>query len=531
MSTAEQSTQAPIPVNLQELRDDSIEVSGESVFSPDDPLSIRLKELGIRGQPVAEISAGQQVFTVLNLNNIKELGEKYYKPFTGRTNLSSNSPTLYELDDDCPLVLVHFNSKGNLVGRAIRPDSTIYIGRTADERDLKSSRFEYQDDKTLSRDHFSLTLSATSKQLAINDRGSTNGTRVRCGIEPLSTIESHSIVQRQQNQGKLVQEISQTDELGITETIINIPELHPEQRIEVDDQVFYLSPVVRNGHDQAILFSNVRINGVNKTVPRLLYKSRSDGGWRVAYGTEPSGRFIKEAHASQSHYVQETKLHPKIIDALEKASAGFDELLDRKIQTVFSTGNPEFDVAFTAPQEVTYPHDPNVDEAMKPFRTLMPGELDNTSGIDGNVNQSLSDYFQSLDSQFNKMVGFVPDFTAKPSSVTRREHTLLGNVVIESFPAEIGGRAIVWEMASDMHGRIWVDNIRYADVRVTSYGNYNNIFNAGLITNKPVEYSSQVRNLTEDKEKRRFSGRYDDISPLIANLLPIRKYKLAKQSS
>lgn len=281
------------------------------------------------------------------------------------------------------------------------------------------------------------------------------------------------------------------------------------------------------------MYTHIVQDGKEIIAPRMLYKSNSDGGWRVAYGYETGeGRYVKEAQEEGfAHYTQETKLAPEVVDALEVAPHTSDAngILTQDMRRIFATDSPDFQQTNSAPSEIGYYGDPSVDRLADPLRALSAGWLDKNTlnRMSQSGYESFGQYFTSLDKTFDKLEGFVPNFTKKPQVILTREHTLLGAIKIEDYPAKYGNKAIVWSMARDAAGRTWIDNIRLAEAEISSYGTYKTVFNGGLLTNKPLEYERQASGLNS-LESHEFGDGYVDITPLLDNLLPIRQYKVAK---
>lgn len=289
------------------------------------------------------------------------------------------------------------------------------------------------------------------------------------------------------------------------------------------------------------MYTHIERDGKQTIVPRLLYKSQSDGGWRVAYGVEAgNGRFIKEANDGPSHYTQETKLVPEVLDALEKLEVIHDRngLLGVEIHRAFSDDNPAQRMASTSEDEIAYYEDETLDRKMSLVRWISAGRMNRRSfeairTWDSSI-RSFSEYVEAVNASMEKIPGFVPNFTIGPSNSVTREHTLLGKITVEEYPALYGQKEIIWSMASDSNGRVWVDNIRLADAEASSYGNYDTIFDGGLITSKPLEYVEQASGLSYGEECKSFNyrGSYDkyvDITPILGQLAPIKQYRSAKR--
>lgn len=320
-----------------------------------------------------------------------------------------------------------------------------------------------------------------------------------------------------------------TPSIDSTKELLITPELRPVVEATIDDKMFALSAVVQSyDYDRAVLYAQAQTSEGTRIVPRLLYKSNSDGGWRATYGTI-GGKYHKVIDHS-GHYVQETKLHTELLDTIGKLpkERDLDEGIGERIERIF--GGHAYMEAFTAYGEITYFKDQQLDEKLAPFRLLRPGQFTHAARLAASVEgcENVREYFLKANTAFASLPGFVPDFRS-PVRSTTQEHTLLGYIQIEDFEAQIGDEPLIWSMAQDRQGRTWVDNIRLARNRISSYGTYSVVFDAGFITSKPLDYKRNTDGLLHGDESQAFNRRYVDITPVLSSILPIAEYGRAKQ--
>lgn len=487
----------------------------------------RVADLGIIGQPLASIEVGRQEFIVVDVRQSQVSGNNY-RPMDSLAHVNrEKSPTTYELDPEYPLVLMHVDQHGGLVGRAIRPYQPITLGREANKVDHKSGRFQYGNDATLSRQHVNITLDP-ERGLVVTDIHSTNGTKIRYGEKPSTdspyeTIPRHHVrPERSELPGR---------ESRATSELMAMGEFFPQSRVEINNREFLISKIV-HGPDRtyAVMYTTIDKDGEKLVVPRFLYRSNSDGGWRVAYGIDAKGRFIKEADEDEWHYTQETKLDPKILDQLDIAEITWDKSgkLENNLQRVFATNNGLLEET-DARSEVTYYHDKEIDEKLKHLRHFSAGEMSHRhlDAIRRAGYRDFSHYLQSMDRVFSSIPGFMPDFR-RPVGAEVRTHTMLGRITVEHFSARLGDEPITWSIASDSEGRVWVENVKLQNAGVTSYGTAAKVFDAGIATSKPIEYAKQSDGLRDMQERVPFQGKYHDITPVLDSLLPIREYRKAR---
>ena len=101
------------------------------------------------------------------------------------------------------------------------------------------------------------------------------------------------------------------------------------------------------------------------------------------------------------------------------------------------------------------------------------------------------------------------------------------DIQVRFFKGTLHDRDIHWYMNNDNSGRIWIEKIVFADAAANSYGTPSQVIDSGLLTNKPLEYKVQTAALKKGREKSDFNETYDDISPLIDQLLPVKRYREA----
>jgi hypothetical protein len=315
-------------------------------------------------------------------------------------------------------------------------------------------------------------------------------------------------------------------QIELTRQLLQKPEFAPTGVLHIDDKDFYVGKVIRaNGRDQAIMFVKDAASG--KLLPRVFYKSVSDGGWRATPGAtkDPEDGKIRFRKGEGLHYTQETKPHADITRYLDEANA-VGHAVDYPgdpIKEYFLIDSdlpkPEWD---TFSRELRMY---NSGGALRQFQKYQPGDLD-SEYIPSSTD--FAEKFRAINCHTQALEGFVPDFTAEPTATKRVGHTLLGYVNMDSFAASLNGRPIEWTMAYDKHGRVWVDRITFTDVLVNSYGVSSELINSGALTNKPIEYKQLITKLKPERDYVDFDATYADITPLLDNLVPIQEFRQAK---
>ncbi len=88
------------------------------------------------------------------------------------------------------------------------------------------------------------------------------------------------------------------------------------------------------------------------------------------------------------------------------------------------------------------------------------------------------------------------------------------------------GDEVVFSMAYDSKGRVYIDNIYDPRVGVGSYGTLEEIVQMGHLVYKPQDHSKQTYVLPEKyKREVKDNGKYTDISSLLENISIVKKFK------
>ena len=291
----------------------------------------------------------------------------------------------------------------------------------------------------------------------------------------------------------------------------------PVASVKTGEQTFYLSQIFKSSgkRDMAIMYTR---NNDGEVMARWLYKSKSDGGWRSSPGKEDNGRYSKGQYI---HYTQETKPSKDIVmlmDALYKKDMTLR--ISDDISNNFVLLDLKFKGSHTYNREIFKYETDKLSE----FTECVPG-LCFKSGT-----KDYQQLLRNLDFKRKGLEGFIPDFKYRPKYSYYSSHTLIeGKIKFEVFEGTLEGRKIEWHMASDEKGRVWIDRINFSKGKISSYGVYEEVIDSGVLTNKPIEYRNQAGGLKE-KDYRELNSHpeYIDITPLLDNLEPIKRYREAR---
>ncbi|MCA9330989.1 FHA domain-containing protein, partial [Candidatus Saccharibacteria bacterium] len=412
---------------------DMVDPSGSVVFSPV-PMGDEADIYNI-GAPVAEINAGTSRFAVFPDTEgglLLAVAQKVSTNTDKRDNYHVDISTAWSLGTE-PLQ----------IGREDKPGAR---------------------DGSISARHFQVHTD-TQGRVVVADVGSLNGTSARLSPRAGAVQYGHEGM----SSDKVALEFHQEMERGASEKTRRLIEtfpdaLTPTASVQVDGRTFYLTDIIgENGrYPKAVMYTPVTIEGKREIVSRVLYKSNSDGGWRVMYGITGT-RYKKEAQ-DESHYTQETKPVRHILDALalQPGATESSQQIDAYLSSEFDLSRADTAREFTGPEEIRYYHDKTVDTTLSDVRALSAGMFGDRfeATLSGMGHDTVTSYFHSLDDAFRGLPWLVPDFRYPPRATYLSDHTLLGDTTIEEFdtssPSIAGGRSITWSMAHDDDGRVWV---------------------------------------------------------------------------
>lgn len=293
-------------------------------------------------------------------------------------------------------------------------------------------------------------------------------------------------------------------------------------------------------HDGPMVFESVDgTTGTRRSV--LVYRSNSQGSRRVSQGYEQgvrgNRRIIKGGESDEGQYTQDTQMHPRFRDAIERVEE------NRGLRDMTCTEVPLFDEEmselvrrdFIEQVETTPIKRGELDEQLHKLKAgaLGKNNLEQITGIYPHENSEAyaraSAAFMSEIEKLNGLLetsGVMPDFSGEPVAMGMDSHSELGTIVTEKFMKVVDGVAVEWEMARTYDGtKIWIERIRKADVDVSAYGTDKEVVYSGVLTSKPLEYNFQCDGIPQNL--RRSMGRgsnYSDITPFLATFAPIKMY-------
>jgi hypothetical protein len=266
-----------------------------------------------------------------------------------------------------------------------------------------------------------------------------------------------------------------------------------------------------------------------KVAPRLMYKSNSDGDWRVApyydYQETADGKengWYSKGETMDFGYVRETRLDDDIRLALaeREQTAMIGDTTTRnwflKHFTKEALGsNNTYETEAFCIQFGSLSEMGRIDAIRRDMFAIEPGR-----GFETKDGRKAREVFESL--HFSEPT--LPDL-ASEGKIFATEHPILGKVVTEVITSNDG--RFNWHMSSDSEGRVWVSGVTTANKSSpNSYGTDNEVLSMGILDNKPIEYKSQVSGLEDGVDFVDTAQRgYVDITPLLDNLQPVKLYR------
>lgn len=376
--------------------------------------------------------------------------------------------------------------------------------------------------KTVGQGAPTIIVTPTSVQASVTSPVKTGGSALHSEM-PINLTPEYNFRNLSNSERSSLQKLAKDGSPDLTNKLLTIPEFLPTGALYIDGQEFLVGKVIKTyERDEAVMFYKDPIS--KRLIPRALYKSKSDGGWRSCPGIRDN-LYIK---GNGIHYTQETKPHESIIRYLEESETkGHSVEYKNKGETVITK---YFTINRIEPKPQWYTFDDEVKQYddrsdLSQFQQYPPGYYRKK---DIGNETSLSNKFRAFDFSTPAMRQFIPDFSQPPFKTDHFKHTLLGNVNTASYTARLHGRPIQWVMAYDRQGRVWIDRISFLDTTVNSYGVAPEVINSGALTNKPIEYRTITDGLRVGDEYRNFNADYVDITPLLDNLLPIQQFRRAR---
>ena len=511
----------------------------------------------------AQLKDGEpDTFTIIDLRGVQLVGG--LREFNG----NKFGPDIEYLLVD-PSQLDWEDDKGY---KGIRRGETIKMGRYVEPTVIEISQMSPEEKKSIvmkrdrfpglgswtSRNHFSLSCDEKGN-LLVSDLNSSNGTTIAVGEAAISLLSEEQHRKRVDEMVRPVGEILVESELPpppltaeamqivpymdrakseilkaellmlsnpeINHHILkNFSELAPAREIELDGKKYYFSAVFDTGKRLHVI-AYVEVDG--KLMPRLFYKSNSEGGWRSCPGWEKNKRrYSKGPHDNDGGYVQITKPVEELsrkIEIMAADNTGVVSLASNRVSElldIFDLESDEMDEVTTFEDEVTLMR---LDErwAHSLYDSYEPG-----IGFKYGAEKS-----RGMLENMELLPGFEPDFTKPPIRKYAITHTIAGLCEVSVYNADYINRSIEWHMARSESGDIWVESIRFTDSEITSYGTPSEVILAGALSAKPYEYIQCVENMVIDEDYEWISGRhgtkYVSLRKTWDRMPPIKRYKKA----
>lgn len=285
-------------------------------------------------------------------------------------------------------------------------------------------------------------------------------------------------------------------------------ELSPKYSIFLDGYKFYFSHILQYKERlQVVMYCKDKYD----LLTRVLYKSFSDGTWRVSPGAKDKWY----SKGKGIHYTQETKIDIRLLKFLEeKESIGVKNINFDCIIKYFQYSENNYSNTYN---EEVYKY--NDKKFLGPFQIQSAGK--------NFENLSTEQYINQIPWRHKEYQSFFPNLKLPSIEGYYLNNTLLGTINYEKFPAILHNKKINWIFASDKNGRTWIDRIVFdnSEYTINTYGSQKMIIDTGFLTTKPLEYKFQCEGMKENIDYIRFNETYNDITPLISQFPIIQEYK------
>ena len=204
----------------------------------------------------------------------------------------------------------------------------------------------------------------------------------------------------------------------------------------------------------------------------------------------------------------------KMIDSISKNIAEFGDL------------KKSIDLARKEKEYIDYLKNPNSNNSINKFQALKQSSNPKLKEMAEIYEKTIGTFFENAFKSTNLPENMTPDFKKKPTNSYNK-----GNVKIEEYTVKNdSGDELVFAMAEDEQGRVYIDDIYDPRIGVTDYGTHKKICQMGHLVFKPEDYTTQTFGIPEkykkpvlDKEGK--STEYTDINTFWENIPLIAEYK------
>jgi len=367
------------------------------------------------------------------------------------------------------------------------------------------------------------------------------------------------------------------------ELLEKYPELKPVDTLEIDWKTFYFSKVqVKWDYEEVVWFievtkKDINWNNIKKLESKYFYKSNSDGWWRASPGERTYGGYSKatehENGIKWASYTVTTKVSIEIwkkLNSIKKVksekniSTHFLDIRTQKEYENYLKYEKEFleikqklikkakkaktqEEADEIISEIENEQDRliekydipdrfwiNTESFVKETHLFDDSEIDEMKGLRKKWNPwnfikefkweditSIKKYFRDLKYPDK----FIPNFGRWPIRTYYDNHTIAWKTKVDIFEWELNWQKVEWHMAQNLSNpdQVWISNIRLKWTKVNSNWIDETFINSWILNNKPFEYKSQLPSSLQ--KWKLIKEKYIDLTPVLAELKPIREYK------
>lgn len=440
-----------------------------------------------------------------------------------------------------------FDVKSGTGFKAIRPGVPVTFGR-----EHHGDRFKHFQDAT-SRSHVKIEFDKDTNNLIFADM-SLNGTDITSDFTVSGMVETYdesesdpqtiarswlnshheaptddivNFISLKEAQNQADEWLTNTNTPEATHDIVSVEGYRPTGGIEIKGKRLLVSDTIYDDKGRAHIIG-YSTDKYDRVVPRLFYKSNSDGGWRITPCIHREGVYDKGDiwvadhngnYIEYGQYVQTTKPTETIMAFLEKRERSGVVSQAMLEDRFFSEDKyDESDISTSIREEVkvrcVFGDDGSRLDAYASGRGFT---IDRSEAIKKLEAMTLPE-------------GFEPNFNNGHTREYTLDHTILGKARVRVFKSRLEGKTVEWHVANDVAtGIVWLDRIVAESSSATSFGTQSEIILAGALSAKPVDYVSQSRNLLpgEDYNNLPYSRAYVSVKPTLDRMPWVKRFRAA----
>jgi hypothetical protein len=304
----------------------------------------------------------------------------------------------------------------------------------------------------------------------------------------------------------------------------------PRTELLIDSQKFLISDIFASEgrHSIAVLWTDRK----GELMPRLAYKSNSDGTWRM--DMKGDVKFNKGLH-----YTASSKLCHELVETLDYKCK--QQNLTKEEYNEINPKHRNYDQKDIEDENLQalignlISHKTMLEQNMRSILQPNPDEVRDKIVKLGSFQHGQKSYDYSV---YEKLIAtidhkLVPDFSNPAVDNYQFNHSIIGECTVSKYIHEIDGVKYEYDIANPKDGSLpFVHSITEMNSPIMSVGIYEKLAEFGFLQLKPIEYDSQIPNTFGDKNgitapisgNAKNCSHYRDIRPFLAKNPIIANY-------